>query len=59
MSRLAFLLFIVTALSHSIKTINYRPVVLMHGIVAAASDLKEHLEQEFHHKLIFFEKFLQ
>jgi palmitoyl-protein thioesterase len=41
MSRLAFLLFTATILSHSIQTINYRPVVLMHGIVASASDMDE------------------
>ncbi len=41
MSRLAFLLFIAAVLSRSIQTINYRPVVLMHGIVASASDMDE------------------
>jgi len=41
MSRLAFLLFIATVLSRSIQTINYRPVVLMHGIIASASDMNE------------------
>jgi len=41
MSRLAFLLFIAAVVSRSIQTISYRPVVLMHGIVAAASDMNE------------------
>ncbi|CAF2498272.1 unnamed protein product [Rotaria sp. Silwood2] len=41
MSRLGFLLFIVTVLSRSIQTVLYRPVVLMHGIVAPASDMNE------------------
>ncbi|CAF4312771.1 unnamed protein product [Rotaria sordida] len=41
MSCLAFLLFILTILSCSIKTIIYRPVVLMHGIVAFTSDMNE------------------
>ncbi len=41
MSRLAFLLFLITILSHSIQTMNYRPVVLMHGIISAASDMNE------------------
>ncbi|CAF3696652.1 unnamed protein product [Rotaria sordida] len=41
MTRLAFLLFILTILSRSIKTIIYRPVVLMHGIVAFTSDMNE------------------
>jgi hypothetical protein len=41
MSRLAFLLFIGTVLFRSIQTINYRPVVLIHGIAAATSDMKE------------------
>lgn len=41
MSRLTFLLFFATVLSRSIETVNYRPVVLMHGIVAYASDMDE------------------
>jgi palmitoyl-protein thioesterase len=41
MSPLTFLLFIATILSRSIQKINYRPVVLMHGIIAKASDMDE------------------
>lgn len=41
MSRLAFLLFVATVLSRSTQTVNYRPVVLMHGIIAGASDMDE------------------
>lgn len=41
MSRLTFILFFATVLSRSIETVNYRPVVLMHGIVASASDMNE------------------
>ncbi len=41
MSRLTFLLFLATFLSRSMQTIIYRPVVLMHGIVASASDMNE------------------
>lgn len=41
MSRLAFLLTVATVFSRSIQTVNYRPVVLMHGIVASASDMDE------------------
>ncbi|CAF1147025.1 unnamed protein product [Rotaria sp. Silwood1] len=41
MSRAAFLIFITTVLPSAIYTIIYRPVVLMHGIVAPASDMNE------------------
>ncbi len=41
MSRLTFLLFVATVLSRSMQAVNYRAVVLMHGIVAAASDMNE------------------
>ncbi|CAF1147108.1 unnamed protein product [Adineta steineri] len=41
MSRLTFLLFKTTILSRSIQSIIYRPVVLMHGIAASASDMNE------------------
>ncbi len=41
MSRLVSLLILSTILSSSIQTITYRPVVLMHGIIASASDMDE------------------
>lgn len=41
MTRLSFLLVFLAVLFPSMQSLNYRPAVLMHGIVASASDMNE------------------
>ena len=41
MPRFTFLLLFATIFSRPLESMNYRPVVLMHGIVASASDMDE------------------